>query len=316
MFKPCGAQQNIEWNIQQSAGQGADRRPTMIACLNDPALVPTTLGPDTSHAREQAHERDHRIAESLQRVLLRTQPKESLPGVSAEAWYEAALGEAKVGGDSCDVFALAGERVALAVADASGKGLAAAERVAEIRFALRAFLREHTDPGRALSCLNDFVCDAQRLGRRDNSTFATLTLAVLHGASGELTCLCAGGEPPLVLRADGTVEAVQICGAALGLFPSQGYAAAGLRLEAGDAVLLTTDGLTEARRLGSGGPGNARTGPFLGLAGVAQLASEAQDPAAPLRQIGRSIFEGARCFAGGSFHDDACLLIGRRGAAG
>jgi len=180
----------------------------------------------TPAERERIYEREHRIAESLQRVLLRAPSGETLPGVCVEAFHEAVMDEAMVGGDSFDAFALDGDRVALVVADASGKGLAAAERVAEIRFAPRAFLREHGDPWRALACLNDFVCDGKRLGMRDDSAFATLTLAVLSGASGETTCLCAGGEPPLVLRAGGAIAAVSVCGPALGLFPGQGYAAA------------------------------------------------------------------------------------------
>ena len=271
-----------------------------------------TLLPVLSAHTQIAHERDHRIAESLQRVLLRTSPSEKLPNVSLEAFYEAVLREATVGGDSFDAFALVDDRVALVVADASGKGLAAAERVVEIRFALRAFLREHPAPERALSCLNDFVCDAQRLGRRDDSTFATLTLVVLDGASGTMDCLCAGGEPPLVLRADGTVEVAQICGPALGLAPYQEYTAVPLCLGPDDTVLLATDGLTEARLLDIAAPSGSRIGPFLGLEGLARLTRQAKTPAATLSQIGRSIFEGTRRFAGGSFHDDSCLLLARR----
>ena len=141
-----------------------------------------------------------------------------------------------------------------------------------------------------------------------------LTLVVLDGSSGETTCLCAGGEPPLVLRAGGAVEAVQICGAALGLFPGQGYAAAPLRLGLGDAVLLATDGLTEARNLAPGGPAGSRTGAFLGLEGLARLAAQAYDPLGELPRVGRSVFEAARAFAGGVFHDDACLLVAQRQA--
>lgn len=266
----------------------------------------------TTGSRDGAYEREHRIAESLQRVLLRAPQQEALHGLSVEALHEAALDEATVGGDSCDAFALDGGRVALAVADASGKGLAATERVAEIRFALRAFLREHREPELALACLNDFVCDAQRLGGSDYGAFATLTLVVLDCFSGETVCLCAGGEPPLVLRGDGTVEAVQICGTALGLFPAQGYMAAMLHLEAGDTILLTTDGLTEARLLVQGTPSTSRVGAFMGLEGLTQLAVQAQGQTETLSQIVRSIFEGARLYAGGKFHDDACLLLARR----
>lgn len=281
----------------------------LLPALPSISLIPPPVPPQTVLAR------DRRIAESLQRVLLRTLSSDATPGLKLAIFYEAALEEATVGGDSCDAFALDGERVALVIADASGKGLAAAERVAEIRFALRAFLREHADPGLALSCLNDFVCDAQRLDKRDSDAFATLTLVVLDSASGEAACLCAGGEPPLVLRANGAVEVVQICGSALGLFPKQGYAAAALRLETGDTVLLASDGITEARRLDPADTAGSRTGPFLGLAGLAQIAMEAQ-PGTSLCQFGRSVFEAARCFADGSFHDDTCLLVGRRRLAG
>lgn len=273
-----------------------------------------TLPSPVSHSeaadrRELAYQRNHKIAESLQKLLLHTRSPETLPGLAVETFYEAALEEALVGGDSCDAFALAGGRVALAVADASGKGLEAAERVAEIRFALRAFLQEHSEPSMALSCLNDFVCDAGYRGRSDDSAFATLSLAVMDSATGETHCLCAGGEAPLVLRAGGIVEVVQICGTALGLFPSQGYAAALITLAPGDTLLLATDGITESRKFSFGG---TRGGPFLGLDGMAQLASHAHQATATLCHLGRAIFEGARAFAGGTFHDDACLLVGRR----
>jgi sigma-B regulation protein RsbU (phosphoserine phosphatase) len=268
--------------------------------------VPRGVG---SSPAPSVNERDRRIARSLQRVLLRPHRDEALPGFQVEAFHEALLDEAAVGGDTCDAFALDGGRAALAVADASGKGLAAAERAAEVRFALRAFLREHGDPARALGCLNDFICDARRLGtdHDEGSTFATLTLVVLDGASGEASCLCAGGEPPLVLRGtSGTVEAVPVCGMALGLLLGQEYEAAAVRLMPGDAVLLATDGITEAR--------HPATITFLGLEGLAGLAMQAHGLGRPLSSVGRSIFEGARAFAGGSFHDDACLLIAQRGA--
>jgi serine phosphatase RsbU (regulator of sigma subunit) len=289
----------------------------MTACLNieaahRPGRVSASRGRGPAREREWANARAHRIAEGLQGVLLRTHPPEALPGLTTEAFYEAALDEATVGGDSFDAFALDGGRVALVVADASGKGLAAAERIAEVRFALRAFLREHGCPGLALARLNDFVCNAQRLGRRDCGAFATLTLVVLDCGSGEASCLCAGGEPPLVLRAGGTVETVRVCGPALGLFPSQGYAAAALRLDMNDTLLLTTDGLTEARGLAPVGPADSRVGAFLGLEGLAHLAVQARAHEGTLAQTGRSVFEGARAFAGGAFHDDACLLTARR----
>jgi serine phosphatase RsbU (regulator of sigma subunit) len=63
------------------------------------------------------------------------------------------------------------------------------------------------------------VYAAQYLGRRDAGAFVTLTLVVLHGATGEMTCLCAGGEAPLVLRKGGAIRTVPVLGPALGLYP-------------------------------------------------------------------------------------------------
>ncbi|MBC8104454.1 MAG: serine/threonine-protein phosphatase [Cytophagales bacterium] len=279
--------------------------------------LPTAIAPPVA----SSYERERSIAESLQLLLLRSHPRQTLPGLAVESFYEAALDEASIGGDSFDAFPLTGNRTALIVADASGKGLEAAERIAEVRFALRAFLREHPDPCTALARLNDFVCASQYLSGRDSGTFVTLTLVVLDGATGEMTCLCAGGEPPLVLRSRGMVKAVPACGAAIGLYPGLSYASARARLGTGDTVLLATDGITEARHFFPGEPHGFCGSSFLGLEGLARLARRARgntrpSRAASLSLLGKAIFEGARAFGGGAFRDDACLLLVRREAFG
>jgi serine phosphatase RsbU (regulator of sigma subunit) len=120
-------------------------------------------------------ERSHRIAESLQRMLLRPSPCETLHGLTVETFYASALAEASIGGDSCDAFPLTGGRAALTVSDASGKGLDAAERIAEVRFALRAFLNEHDDPHRALACLNNFITRRKTRSERFLDSCGTLS---------------------------------------------------------------------------------------------------------------------------------------------
>ncbi|MBC7808750.1 MAG: serine/threonine-protein phosphatase [Akkermansiaceae bacterium] len=278
-------------------------------------MISPVHDPFVSGGSAFTRERDRRIAEILQGVLLRSHPRETLCGLSVETFYEAAMDEASVGGDSVDAFPLTGSRIALTVADASGKGLAATERIAEVRFALRAFLREHDDPRHALSCLNDFACAARSLGRRDVGTFVTLTLVVLDSLTGEITCLCAGGEPPLLLRIGGTNRAVSVLGPALGLCPGLCYETATEQLEPGDAVLLATDGITEARHFLPGDPPGSRGSSFLGMEGLARIARR-REPSGPdkrmsLYERGLRIVEDARAFAGGTFHDDACLLIAR-----
>jgi len=74
-------------------------------------------------------------------------------------------------------------------------------------------------------------------------------------------------------------------------------------------VLLTTDGITEARDISpEAQPG--QEGEFLGYAGMIELARK-HAAGASVRDLGRAILEGARAF-GGIFRDDACLLLARR----
>ncbi|MBC7806442.1 MAG: serine/threonine-protein phosphatase [Akkermansiaceae bacterium] len=273
----------------------------------------TTPAPAAALSPETAH----RAAESLHRILLRLSPRETLPDLTVETFYAAVLAEASIGGDSCDAFPLTGGRTVLTVSDASGKGLDAAERIAEVRFALRAFLREHDDPRTALACLNNFVCTSQHLGGRDSGAFVTLTLVLLDNDTGAMTCLCAGGEPPLVVRNRGEVETVTIRGTALGLHPNLTYDTAESRLDSGDTVLLATDGITEARHFFPSTPAGSRGSSFLGTEGLGRLARRYWKDCMPnvsetVPELGRAIFEGVRTFAGGAFHDDACLLIARR----
>ena len=86
--------------------------------------------------------RNERIAETLQRSMLQEAPAGKFPGLIVETLYMAALDEAQVGGDFFDAFALSAEKFALVVGDVSGKGLVAAGRTAEVKYALRAFIDE------------------------------------------------------------------------------------------------------------------------------------------------------------------------------
>lgn len=104
-----------------------------------------------------------RIAETLQRSMLQTPPKDKFSGVQVETLYAAAMNESDVGGDFFDAFALSESKVALVAGDVSGKGLAAAGRTAEVKYALRAFLHAHQAPELALTHLNEFIWQTHRL---------------------------------------------------------------------------------------------------------------------------------------------------------
>ncbi len=247
------------------------------------------------------YEREHQIAETLQNVLLFKPSPEALPGLDIDACYEPAWDDAEVGGDFLDVLPLTEGRVALVVGDLSGKGLAAAARTAEVRFALRAFLSETWHPAQALLRLNRFLVDAQRAEGQNREGFAAVSLAVLDPVSGEAVLAVAGMDSPLVLRQHGSAEVVEARGMPLGVDPEAAYEALTVQIAPGEGILLVSDGITEARR-GSD---------FLDVAGLKGLAEQAMRHAGAC-QIAGTVLKGAKAFAGGKLKDDACVLVACR----
>jgi PAS domain S-box-containing protein len=262
--------------------------------------------------RAAAAEKQARIAETLQRSMLMAPPDAAFPGLSFAPFYEAAWDEAQVGGDFHDAFALSDGRVALVVGDVTGKGLEAAAYTAEAKFALRAFLREGASPPDALTRLNRFLLDGQTLDGRSAGSFVCCTVAVLDPRTGAGVSANAGGEPPLVVRsADASAEPVPARGVLLAADPGAAYEGHAFCLEPGDLLVLTTDGVTEARS-----PSDRRA--FFGSEGLASAAAEAaaRNPTSPVAEVGAAILERARAFGGGRFSDDVCLLLARREGTG
>jgi PAS domain S-box-containing protein len=252
-------------------------------------------------ALEAAYDRERRIAEGLQRSLMRSIPEDSFAGLRVVTRYEAALTGTLVGGDFYDAFSFGKGKVALVVGDISGKGLAAAAYTSQVRSVLHAFLREGRSPQRAMTCVNNFVYDAQSRGDWESDIFVTLALVVLDPRTGEAQCFSAGAEPPLVVHGDGAVKAVPARGRILGVYPEAEYAAAGLTLAPGDTLLLTTDGITEARR----------DTEFLGYDGLMDVVRQSLPCSCP-NLLADAVLAGAHAFAGGFLRDDACLLLARR----
>ena len=106
------------------------------------------------HAR--VYEREHRIAETLQRSLL-PERLPQLPGLSVAARYLPAAAEAEVGGDWYDVLPTPSGGVGLVMGDVAGKGLAAASMVGRLRSALRAYALEGHSPARVVEQLNRLI---------------------------------------------------------------------------------------------------------------------------------------------------------------
>jgi serine phosphatase RsbU (regulator of sigma subunit) len=187
--------------------------------------------------RRQAVARDLDLARRVQLGLL----PESYPdceGFEFFAYYRAAY---EVGGDYYDFIELPNGRLALVVADAAGKGVAAALMMAKLSGELKYHLSCES-PAAALTRMSDSVCGS------DMGQFVTLLAAILDRRSFTMTFVNAGHPAALRRRRDGTVEIVgeSARGLALGLAAGREYREFSVAIEPGDLWLAYTDGITEA----------------------------------------------------------------------
>ncbi|MFN2615856.1 MAG: SpoIIE family protein phosphatase [Thermoleophilaceae bacterium] len=190
------------------------------------------------HAR--VYEREHRIAETLQRSLL-PERLPQLPGLAVAARYLPAASEAEVGGDWYDVIAIPGGGIGLVMGDVAGKGLAAASMVGRLRSALRAYALEGHPPAAAVEQLNRLVWT-----EADDSQMATLMYVVLDPAEATLCWVNAGHLPPMVIVGEGLPHYLEGGRSVpLGVLPFPGFEAVEVAIEPGASVVLYTDGLVE-----------------------------------------------------------------------
>lgn len=194
-----------------------------------------------AHAR--IYEREHGIAETLQRSLLPgTLP--AVPGVAVAARYLPARYEAQVGGDWYDVVPLGERGLALTIGDVSGHGVEAASLMGRLRDALRAAALEGEEIGPATERV-DRMLQSQRA---DGDSIATALFAVLAANGADLRFTSAGHPPPLLVRPDGTTEYLEGgLSTPLGVAGNGHRTAAAARIERGSLLLLYTDGLVERR---------------------------------------------------------------------
>ena len=160
----------------------------------------------------------------------------------------------EVGGDFYDCFALDADRVAVVVADVSGKGVPAAFFMAVSRTLLRAVAQFGSSPSDCLQRLNDLLAS-----NNEEMMFVTLFYAIVDLRDGSVHYANGGHNPPYVLRADGRVEVLASLGdVALAVMDGLTYAQATVQLAPGDGLFLFTDGVTEACDIDKGFYGEAR----------------------------------------------------------
>jgi PAS domain S-box-containing protein len=188
----------------------------------------------------EVYEREHTIAETLQRSLL----PERLPrieGLEIAARYLPAGHGAAVGGDWYDALERADGRVALVVGDVVGHGLRAAAIMGQLRNAFRAYGLAEISPAEVMARVNRLVMSGE------DDAMATALYLVLDRETGDVSFASAGHPPPLVLSSDGATfleggRSVPVGAAEPGIFRE-----ATAVLPPGASLLLYTDGLVERR---------------------------------------------------------------------
>lgn len=185
-------------------------------------------------------ERAH-VARALQSSLL-PPSLPAIPGTRVTARYQAAGEGNEVGGDFYHVFQVDEQAWWFVIGDVSGKGPEAAAVAGLAGHTLRAFGLQERSPSRLLTALHETL-----LIDDDNAEFCTVCCALLqpreHGAT--LSIACGGHPPPIIRRADGTVEIATCRGPVLGMPVDLSFEEQSVELVSDDVVVLYTDGVTE-----------------------------------------------------------------------
>ena len=237
------------------------------------------------------------VANSMQQSIL---PKH-FPKNDQFELYGSMAPARNVGGDFFDIIRLDRDRLGIAIADVSDKGIPAALFMMSSRTLLKGAALGSEDPGTAVTVVNDQLQDGN-----ESNMFVTLFYAVYDPASGEVQFANGGHNPPLILHKDGSSTILPLTGGvALGVAPDFPFSTDTARLEPGEALLMYTDGVSEAENIDNEEFGMDRL----------QAIFDGSPPESA-RAANDAVFAAVREFAGNRSQSDdiTCLVLVRAGA--
>ena len=243
---------------------------------------------------KQKLEKEMAVAREIQRGLL----PESDPVVSGWDIAGVNIPCLTVGGDYYDYMECSGGRLGVTIADVSGKGTGPALLMASVQASLR-----------ALSPLGDLPLDelfsrlnAMVFRSTESNKYVTIFYGLLDPATGELQYVNAGHVYPLLFRRTGQAVPLSDGSPAIGLFPEIDVSVGRVTVDAGESMVLYTDGLSEARN--PAGEEFEEKGILSAVREVASL---------PAREIVGKLVSGIRLFAAeAGLIDDLTLVVLRR----
>ncbi|HPP75883.1 MAG TPA: SpoIIE family protein phosphatase, partial [Armatimonadota bacterium] len=249
-------------------------------------------------ANAEHYEREHRIAETLQKVIF---PPVSMDKGSFRiaGKYQPAWDEAQVGGDFYDFFDLNDGRLAITIGDVSGKGLDAAVHTAIVKYSFQAYMREGMEPAEALRIVSETFKERVNRGEMPDNVFITLFCAIVDTKTGRVVYANAGHEPPIKISSGPELDMLEPTGPILGIWASE-YSQSEVWMEPGDVLVFYTDGITEARTGGI----------MFGLAGLVDAVRNniGRTP----QELADAIYEDASQHAQNELQDDVALIVLQR----
>lgn len=197
------------------------------------------------HSQLESLKGDLAIASEIQQAILpRVFPP--FPEIADKLDIAASMTPAKdVGGDFYDLFRIDDERIGFVIADVSGKGIPAAIFMAVSRTLIRATGVRGGSPAECIAYSNKLLA-----AESVDCMFVTVFYGIININTGEINYCNAGHNPPYVLKHDGKVEPLPTMGDCMvGAIDGLPYHEATLQLEKGDALVMYTDGVTEAMNI-------------------------------------------------------------------
>ena len=237
------------------------------------------------------------LADALQASLLPPTPP-LLPGMELASRYQPGQRDLEVGGDFYDVFRLAPNDWGVVVGDVCGKGARAASLTALARWTIRAAAVHRFGPAAVLSDLNTALLTDGEPDADDHFCSAVFARVELDTCGAWITLASAGHPRPVVVRRAGWIDIRGHVGLPLGMFADAATADDRVGLGPGDALVVFTDGITEARNADGEQFGEEALGEvLLDCAGL--TAEEMAD-----RVVG-----AAATFADGTLRDDVAVVV-------
>ena len=252
------------------------------------------------HARlAEVEETERRMARELQQAaeIQRSFLPAGAPQVAGAdlAGYNAPC--RTVGGDYFDFFQYPNGRVAMVLGDVSGKGMPASLMMMGLQARVQVLAEEPQNLATVINRLNKITCQ-----NCPSNRFITFFMCVLDPATGELAYCNAGHNPPVLVRAAGTVEYLDGGGPPLGILRIANFAEYRTQLAPGDVLAIYSDGVTEAM--------NAKDEEFGDEQFAEALMANRHKGAA---EIVESVTQALIAFTDGSpAADDITLVVARR----